>query len=240
MKSRLNLVIRQKIFGVLFIAAAVLLGVLMFYYIHAIKSDTTENRHMQQLVIASRDIDAGMVLEKDMLEAQHVPQAVFSDRAIKDAEEIIGKEVSRHIHKGEIIYGEHVAGYQERSFSGLSSHIPRGMRAVTMPVTFYGSEGLLQVGESVDLISTYYSQEHGDMVAITILEQKEVILIGTRSEDHQQAGLLAAEGIRNEAVSQNLLTVTLYLSPAEAETVFQAAQRGIINIAICPYRPFNY
>jgi len=240
MKSRLNLIIRQKVFSILFITAALLIGIFMFWYIGELKSKIPSLSQMQQVIIASTDIGAGHTISGDMLQVQQIPEAVFSERAIKNKAEIVGKEASQNINKGEIIYAEHVSGYEEKSFSGFSSYIPRGMRAVTVPVTFYGQDGFLQVGESVDIISTYYNQEQGDMVSQTIITGKEITYIGSRAEIKQQSGLLLENGISNDVGENNLLMVTFYLTPDEAESIFLAAQRGIINISICPYKKYNY
>ncbi|MGM0366047.1 MAG: Flp pilus assembly protein CpaB [Actinomycetota bacterium] len=240
MKNRLGLIARQKAFSIIFIAAALLVGILMFWYIGDLKSRITSPGQMQQVMIASTDIEAGYAISGDMVQAQQIPEEVFSERAIRDMDEIVGREAGQKINKGEIIYARHVSGYEDEGFSGFSSYIPRAMRAVTVPVTFHGQDGFLQVGESVDIISTYYDREKGDMAALTILEQKEIMHIGSRQEDRQEYGLLSEEGPSNDFGGQNLLTVTFYLSPEEAESLFLAAQRGIINISICPYQKYNY
>ena len=235
MKSRFSLIIRQQLFSILFMSAALLLGLIMFWYIGDLKSKAPESSQMQQLIIASTDIGAGYMITEDMVQVQGIPQAVFSERAVKDKDDILGQEASQNINKGEIIYSEYISGYDERSYSGLSSYIPAGMRAVTVPVTFYGGDSFLEAGEYVDIISTYYSREINDMASQIILERKEIIYIGSRTGDKQQAGLLIEDGIIDEFGQQNMVTVTFYLSPSEAEHIFLAAQRGIINISICPY-----
>ncbi len=239
MKHRFSLIIGQKIFSILFLLAALLLGVLMFWYIGQLQSGAPGNGKVQQVIIANTDILSGISIERDMVKVQDIPDAVFSGRAVKEVNELLGKEARRDIDKGEIIYVEHISGYEE-SFSGISSYIPRGKRAVTIPVTFYGEEALLQVGESVDLISIYYDRDIGDMVSLAIIEDKEIIHIGGNSGHQPESGFFAEEGLRTQSGGPDMLTVSFYLSPSETESVFLAAQRGIINIAICPYVKFHY
>ena len=241
--NRLNLILRQKLFSIVFILIAVLGGVFIYWYISNLKSKIPEDIQYQEIFIAKDDIRKGEKISKDLLEKQKLPECIFSEKFILDEDQILGKEATSDILKGEIIYVDKIEG-ANLSYSynlRFSSYIPKNLRAVSVPVNYFGDRSLLRVGDRVDLVSTYYNQSDGELKSSTILSEKEIILVennfGNSScdsiKDDDFLSVTMIEEVPHSSSFSNLLVITFYLEPKEVETIFLALQRGVLNLSIC-------
>jgi Flp pilus assembly protein CpaB len=156
--------------------------------------------------------------------------------------------------KGEIISSDKIQGVankKDSNYLAFSSYIPSGLRAVSIPVNYYGEKSLLNIGDKIDLVSTLYEKTADSIISQTILWDKEIILINGKSSSNDLDDITGQQdntGITNELPSlDNILQtstvagsksgnciLTLYLNPQEVEAVFLALQTGTINLSICP------
>jgi len=246
--NRLSLVLRQKIIGIIFVIIALAGGIFIFWYIGELKEKIPENSgNNNRVLIAGTDMEKGEKVKAESIKIQEISSDIFSGKFITDKNEIIGKRVEADISKGEIITEDKIADMEDsgRISPGFSSYIPDGLRAVSIPVNFYGDSSLIREGDRVDLISTYYMQESGELFSETVISGKEIILIkigedGYYTDDVSTEGNFlfgeAAGGDFTGAYHKNYLTLTFYLTGSEAERVFLAAGRGFLNMSICNTR----
>ncbi len=245
--NRISLIIKQRMLSVVFIIIAVTGGIVVFWYIGNLKEKIPENIDCNVVFVAGTNIRKGEEIMGESIEAQKIPANIFSGKFIIDKDEIIGKKATVDISEGEIITKEKLEGVDSSNdfSSTFSSYIPYDLRSVSIPVNFYGDESLLEAGDSIDLISTYYEQESGILYSETVLSEKEIILIGNSnslgesySEDENDRGsFLLDPVIASGSASSNygnLLIITFYLSKSEVEEVFLALERGVINLSVCP------
>jgi Flp pilus assembly protein CpaB len=240
--NRISLIIRQRILSIIFIFVSLAGGVFIFWYISSLKEKIPENINYNQIFIARNDIEKGEKITADLIEMQRISADIFSGRFIVDKNEIVGKEVITDILKGEIITRDKLEGQSATDdFSyNFSFHIPDGLRAVSVPVSFHGDRSLLNEGDRVDLISTFYEQESGSLFSETVLSGKEVILINNNAEETYSGnnegaflpGLVAEESSAGSFYDRHII-ITLYLTVAEAEEIFRAIERGVVNLSIC-------
>ncbi|GAG74842.1 unnamed protein product, partial [marine sediment metagenome] len=173
-----------------------------------------------------------------------MPECIFSEKFVLDEGQILGKKTNSDILKGEIIFADKVEGAALSQSSNLkfSSYIPKNLRAVSVPVNYFGDSSLLRTGDRVDIISTYYEYSGGELKSDTILSEKEVILaesnfgssmsnsigdngnflLGTATEEDFRSGSLGS-----------FIIMTFYLEPGEVEIIFLALERGVLNLSIC-------
>jgi len=243
--NRLNLIIRQKIFSIIFILIAILGGIFIFFYINNLKSRVPDDMEYQEIFIAKDDIPEDEIISKELLDKQRLPKSVFSEKFVLDINQILGKKVTADIPKGEIITRDKIEGASLNNNSELrfSSYIPQDLRAVSVPISYFGDKSLLRVGDKVDIISTYYEQSDSKLKSNTILYRKEIVLIendfdnnsSVSTEDNNDflMGPVFGDDFSSSAFS-NFLVITFYLEPQEAEIVFLALERGVLNLSICP------
>lgn len=245
--NRMSLIIRQKILSIIFIVIAIAGGIFIFFYISSLKEKIPESSGYNQIFIATHDIKKNEEITPGLVEEQKIPADIFSEKFILDKNEIIGEKTSVDILEGEIITKDKLEEGGSGSNSGLSfsSYIPYGLRAVSIPVNFYGDRSLIKEGDRVDLVSVYYEPVSSSLCSETILSGKEIVLIGSKmdeaGEDYQRnvnsskgafSGLASDSGLLS-AYNENFLIVTFYLSKKEAEEVFKAIEKGTVNLSIC-------
>ncbi len=242
--NRISLIIKQRILSIIFIIISIAGGVFIFLYVGSLKEKIPENVNYNQIFIARNDIKDDEMITADLIEMQKISADIFSGKFIIDKEEIVGKKAIADILKGEIITEDKIekkSAGNDFSYS-FSFHIPDGLRAVSVPVSFYGDSGLLNEGDAVDLVSTYYEQESGDLCSVTVLSGKELILINNGSEETymengNNGGNFLLGSVNEEKLEDsfygNHIIITLYLSKNEAEEIFKAVERGVVNLSIC-------
>ena len=168
---------------------------------------------------------------------------IFSEKFVLSEDRILGEEAASDILKGEIIRIDEIKGADLNYDYNLkfSSYIPENLRAVSIPVNYFGDEILLKAGDRIDVVSTYYNQSDGELKSTTILSGKEIILVKGSSDNNDYSSIndndfLSASMLEensNSSSLSNFLIVTFYLEPQEAEKVFLALERGVLNLSIC-------
>ncbi len=131
----------------------------------------------------------------------------------------------------------------------LSSSIPYGLRAVSLPISFFGDSSGIAQGDRVDIISVFYDPGSNELYSEVILSQKEIILLGNTGKDqdpetYQDAGGSGyfGDGILGDVPSGNdisgqlkiILVITFYLEAAEVQKAFMAIESGQLYLALCP------
>jgi Flp pilus assembly protein CpaB len=252
--NRINLIIRQKIFIIAIALMLVFAGFLIYWYLNASNNEKQLAGGNIYIYTSRIEIKAGTQITKDMIEKKSIPGNIYNQKFITNVNEITGKVTVLDIVKGEIISSDKVQGVEgakESSYLAFSSYIPAGLRAVSIPVNYYGEKSLLSVGDNVDLISTLFEKTTDSIISRTILRDKEIILIDGKNSSNDLADLSGQKGTTSasndlpafdsilktdtaEGLKSGNCILTLYLKPIEAETVFLALQTGTINLSICP------
>ena len=200
------------------------------------------------LLIAARPVRAGTLLKPEDLaveqrSAKDVPAGARIDTP--DARnDLLGALVRRNLAKGEVVLSSDALNPGDRGF--LAAVLGSGMRAVTVGVdAVSGLAGLVWPGDRVDLILTQ-TQEGSDVPPSrrvsgeTVLHHVRVLAI-----DRQ-----LIQGATSESPeTQQARTVTLEVSPAEAERVAVAVRLGRLSLSVvavaqtdpaaAPQRPGN-
>lgn len=149
--------------------------------------------------------------------------------------------------EGPLAQGQDTA-FKERG-QPFSSTIPYGLRAVSLPVSFFGDVSGIREGDRVDVISVFYDPGSNELYCEAILYQKEIILLAGSGDDREQGGYqdtgnqgYFGDGILGDISSGNgtggqykkILIVTFYLEVIEAEKAFMAIESGQLYLLLCP------
>jgi pilus assembly protein CpaB len=183
------------------------------------------------LLIAARPLRAGTLLKpEDLTVEQRAPKDVPAGARIDTEaarDELMGALVRRNLGKGEVMLASDALNPGDRGF--LAAVLGSGMRAVTVGVdAVSGLSGLVWPGDRVDLILTQ-SQDGTDVPPSrrvsgeTVLHDVRVLAI-----DRQ-----LIQGATSESPeSQAARTVTLEVTPADAERVMVAARLGHLSLSV--------
>ncbi|MCD4669374.1 MAG: hypothetical protein K8S14_02890 [Actinomycetia bacterium] len=199
--NRISLILKNRISAILFIIAAVIGAILIFWYLASIRQNNV----------------SGEILEQKS--------------GIEDEQQ----------------NAEGIIGYQEAPLNSLSGQIPSGMKAVNLPISFFGDHSILNTGDRIDIISTYYNKESGRLHAEMILSGKEVIDLesgqGINENSPESIGSAIfpetsfGSGINGGASST--LVITFFLRDEEIVRSFMAIESGMLYLSICPKKDIN-
>jgi pilus assembly protein CpaB len=172
----------------------------------------------QNIVVASRDLPKGQVLDSTVLAIRPIPKTFVSTDAVSPARaaELIGKRTVIGMAKGTPVVP---SALNLVTSTRLSETLPRGERALTIQVDQVNAVGgHLGAGDTVDL---YYSQrEQSGAVLVPLLQHIHVLATGTTTE---QPG---------ETADTDFSTVTLQVNSEQAAKLVLAEQTGRVTLLL--------
>jgi len=165
------------------------------------------------VVVFKADAQPGSLLTPDMVEVVHLDPKSVPEAHFTEIGQLAHRVVMNPTPKGLPVVESLLA--VEGAGSGLQALIPDGMRAITVEVNeFSGVAGLLNVGSTVDVISTFQAGGVADTLTRTIVQNIRVTAVGQR--------------IGGTPDNENGLarSVTLLVTPKDAEAIELATNIG--------------
>jgi pilus assembly protein CpaB len=208
--------------GTIFIAAAVVAGLIATFGIHRYVSFKTRvvEAPTRQVFIAAADISPGTALSSQAVKTVTWPQAVIPPNCATSMQEIENRVVKVPIPQGNPILFSMLA--PEGTSAGLSGILPDGKRALTVKVDeVAGVGGFIHPGDHVDVLVDLTIKDSQEHFSKTILHDIAVLTIGQ---------IWQPKGDDNKPVLVN--TVTLELTPHESEVLNLASNQGTIRLAL--------
>lgn len=167
---------------------------------------------------AGVDIAMGSTIKRDMLDSASIPSTYVVPGALRNVSDIAGSRAIRFIGKGEPITASSIAG--GKGAGALASRIPADLRAYSVVIADgTGGSADLRPGDRVDVLSTGGEPP----TTTTLLTGRLVLSIGVPAGTDSDVQGAAAPG-----------SLTLLVSPREAELLAQASSSGEISVSLCP------
>jgi pilus assembly protein CpaB len=173
----------------------------------------------KQIVVATKAVPAGSILDKESLALRGVPETVAPAGAFARVEDVVDRPVISAIQPDEPVVEARLA--PKGSGMGLGPMIPPGMRAVSVRVNdVVGVAGFVLPGMRVDVLVTGKPPSGGDIQTHTVLQNIAV--------------LSAGQTIQADPKSQPITApvVTLLVDPREAEALTLANNEGHIQLVL--------
>jgi len=209
--------------GAIFLAAAVVAGLVATFGIHryvSVKTRVVETPS-RQVFIATADISPGTALTGTAVKPVTWPQAVIPPNCASSMRELENRVVKVPIPQGNPVLFSMLAPVG--TAAGLSGILDDGKRALTVKVDeVAGVAGFIHPGDHVDVLMDMAMKSEGQQehFSKTILHD---IMILTTGQIWEQKG-------DNKPMVVN--TVTLELTPEEAEVLNLASNNGKIRLAL--------
>lgn len=189
------------------------------------------------VVVAARDLRAGITLAADDLRVEERLAAQDAGRVFPDTDALVGQVVGDNILAGEAVRKERlVAG---GATPRINEILDPGARAVTIRASRASAVGgLLEPGYYVDVIVTIRPDSDtlsADWVTETILQGVRVLAVGadvSRSPVEEEGDRRAEDDARAEAQPGRESWVTLEVEPEEAEQLALGAARGQLHLSL--------
>jgi pilus assembly protein CpaB len=185
---------------------------------HALMNKGADKDPRVQVVAASVDVDAGVVLSEENVRLVDVPASLVPETAMRKLEDVYQRPMKSPISAGEWILASRVG---ERGERGAVANIPEGWAAVTIPVDATTTHsGMLQPGNQIDLLLTYRDQEGNSDIqrTLAVLEFVEVFAVDAR--------IYGTEAEGEEGQARN---ITLLVTPDQARAVTLAGNSGKLS-----------
>jgi pilus assembly protein CpaB len=199
-------------------------------------------------LVAARDIPSTTVIKEGMVQVKMVPVDTRLNTTVTEKQAAIGMITRVPIAQGEQILRGKIAD-QVRDV-GFSANVPQGKRAVAVGVTeVIASGGHLGVGDYVDVIGVFEvvdpnakpgafaANGQGDKPkiysAVTLLQNVQVLAVAQKADPTIQTD--AKGGDTKKVDSSEAKSVTLALSPEQAEKIFLAEETGKLRLSLRPF-----
>lgn len=215
------------------VLVAALLGVLatmgVATYIQNIESQIKEGGKLTEILVARENIPAGMtigeILDKNLVVLKKIPKRYVASGAISSPAKVDGKVLAISLSEGEqLTEGK----FKDSSTAELSLRIPHNMVAISIPVDeVVGVSGKINPGDRVTVIATFTPGPGGSDATRILLQNVEVLATSAEIQRTSKPGIGNASNLSKK-------TITLAVSPADAEKLVFAEEKGHVWIALMP------
>ena len=211
--------------GFSYVVAAAAIGLVATFAIH--RYITAKTRVPQvatsQVAVANCDVAPGTALTAEMVKIATWPKELIPAQAMVSMNQVQGRVVMMGIGHGEPILSRKLA--PEGTAAGLAGLLDMNKRALTVRVDdVSGVAGFIHPGDRVDVLADLKIPNGKDHISKTILQN---IVVLTAGQIWEQKG-------ENKPVVVN--TVTLELTPDQAEIMNLASNEGKIRLALRNFR----
>ncbi len=211
------------------LVVAVFFGLIAAYGIYSFlrqqrqAADALRNE-TQNIVVANKDIPAGTMIneefiKKDMLKASPWPKTSVPAGAFTSPEQLVGKTNRVKILANEPVLESRLAG----EGAGLTVRLEAGKRAMAVRVDeIIGVSGFIVPDDRVDVIVTATppgADKQDDRISKIVLQNKRVLSVAQSTE-------------QKDGKPQVARSITLEVSPDEAEKLSLASQEGSVVLAL--------
>lgn len=212
----------RRITLLLAILLAVGTGWLTLNYINNVKSSTLANNAPRQVIVAAIDIPARTTITPNMLKQASLPSSVVERDAIASADAASGELSLITIPAGSQVTTSKVGRPQD---VGLPVRLAPGHRAISIQIDrVKGISGLLEPGDRVDVLAIPPKGSGGELPkTAAILRGIRVLAVGAAME---------TTSATPSPDYQNSTTVTLEVTPAQADLLASADANTTLRLAL--------
>ena len=203
--------------GAIIVAAAATFGAYRLLAANSRAEVTT-----RPVVVAKTDIQEGMAIDRIALQVAQWPVQTVPVGAFSSIDSVVGRVPRVAIFNGEPIVPGRLA--PSGTGPGLEVKIPPGQRAMAVRINdVAGISGLLQPNSRVDVLVTIKEVNSEKQVAKLFMSNMLVLSVGTEVQRDTQGKPI------------NATTVTLAVTPDEAERLAIAMNTGSIQLVLRGY-----
>jgi pilus assembly protein CpaB len=175
------------------------------------------------VVVAARALPTGVRLAATDLKVVPWPAGSMVNGAFTKKDDVVERGLLSSVVENEPLIESKLA--PREAGAGLSSAIPRGMRAMSVKVNdVIGVAGFLDPGTRVDLLVTIRRKE--DSTSRTVASNVQVLTSGTRGDQQRP------KDAKPTSSSASTTVVTLLVTPEDAERIALAQAEGQIMLSL--------
>lgn len=197
------------------------------------------------VLVAKKDILEGTRLDESLLQTTQIPRRFLQPKGTTSLESVVGFVSAAPILKGEQILETKLMALS--SITGLAVKIPQGMRALSLDIDDAGGvAGLVRPNNFVDILATFEVEDSTDTASVTTQTVAQKILVLAVGEDlgskvtletvaknSAKKSFLSGGAFAENVVSRKK-TITLCVTPRQAQTIEFAKTQSKISLALRP------
>lgn len=213
----------------LFLVLAVLSGLAAAYGVYAYLRGLQETYRaagdFRPVVVAREKIAPQTQITEKMIGVEEVPVRYVHEQAATRKEDVLGRFAGAVIYPGEQILKTRIAAAKDPA-QGFAFLVSSGKRAATIAVNeVTGVAGLLRPGDRVDIVGTADVPAGNAKVTVTsLLVQNVTVLAVNQTAEASQ--------VKSGGKPVQTQTVTLEVTPQQAQVLVLAAERGSLHLLL--------
>lgn len=185
-----------------------------------------------EVVVAKMALPKMSVITSDFIDKKKAPRAGLPDGSVTDDIQAIGRVLAVPVVEGQVL--TKYCFITQGSGAQLAATLPKGMRAVSVPISgSYVMGGLLYPGCVVDVLSASSISGSGkkdDAISTPLLRGIQVLAV-------QEESIVSKPGDKKDKPAGKKdyggnLTVTLMVNTQQAEALYMAMDSGRISLAM--------
>jgi pilus assembly protein CpaB len=182
------------------------------------------------VAVARMDLAEGTRLSPSMVGTKTIATGQVPTDALMSPQDTEGLVALVPIRAGEMLTRSNAR--EPSAALGLSFMVPEGMRAVTVALDMVsGVAGLAKPGDHVDIIATFDLRAAGTMLTRTVLQDIEVLAMGSQVAPGSEKAKAPAEGEAQPAAKVQP-TATLAVTPQDAEKLIMSDAEGKLRLSL--------
>lgn len=198
-------------------------------YLQNVKAQVEEGGKLIEVLVARKAIPAGTSTEdltdKNLIVTRKIPKKYAAEQALSSTQQLKDKALIVSLSEGEQLIQNK---FQSRADAELSFRIPPGLVAISIPVDeIVGVSNSISPGDRISVIATFSPGSGGTDVTRIFLQNIEVLSTSASSEDFRKSGLTQRSALGKK-------TVILALTPADAEKLVFAEEKGNVWLVLLP------
>lgn len=208
------------------IVLALLTALLIYVYVNKATVKPVTVQETTDIYVAAKTLPPKYKIAEADIKLVKLPKEMINNRAVLDKSDIINKRLKETIIEGEQIILDRLA---DENNTSLSFIIPEGMRAISINVNDQiDVANLIRPGDYVDVVASFEREEVEKQDSKTIYPRITKIAI-------QKVQVLAfgqSMSANDEAAAEAPKTVTLSVSPQDAEKLVYISEYAILRLAL--------
>ncbi len=207
------------------LALGLVAALLAFKTMQRQEARVKEGWNLVPVVVATRDIMEGTVLDYDMVASSKMPQQFVTPSVVvpKQFEKVIGQKLMVPLQQSDLILWSHFRS--EGTFERLSSIVRKAGRAISLSMGGAATVGgWVRPNDHVDILGTFPDEKSGSMVTVTLMQN--IIILATGSITGNTNMNLLDDAKRTYG------TITVMVLPEEAEIAILASQLGQLHLSL--------
>ncbi len=226
---------------------AIVLGavamVLVWSFLSSVEKKYREEAKLINVLTARVYIPEGKIVNRAMVQTTKVPKGFVQPNALTSTKDLVnpkGKNIYSTVVP--IAAGEQILTTKLTTLgreTGLALAIPKGKRAISIEARGL-TPGLIKPGDYVDVLGTFSRSrvKEGKTVVEeetrTILQNILVLACGTEMVSTEKRRKVKGGLLGREALRRMPSSVTLSVTPEEAEIITFAQRKGALNLVLRP------